>query len=545
MRGVERMATEHNIKLQIAELSSNCLIDAVKASFCKWLSDHRSKSNETALIISSLDNASEQMLKRNIIDCSLWEITKPAVFIEVYNRARDNKFFRVMDKKIYLAFMRNGQVFLKFLKSKPVIQIDNTVKNLSPSDKQKTAPMTIKDAVVTVLTGATQALTANEIYEEIVKRRLYTFGAQNPVNVVRNIIESACDNSTYSEQNRASVSCFHFEVNDAGKRVYRMLNDMQKSNHQPDNTSVYSSSFSNIVDFEEGKAGIREILEAHFQTLYGYSNIGILWNAAQNTLSLFLNDNAINTADQLWRFTYLAFANEYVMNYPHIWKTQPNCPQSYVGVIINLARQLGGIVTREQIDDYFARIKQRSPINATLIRQGLLMFYAPKHFILSEMVELTNERCAAITKALNRLFECEKVSYIILRDITSEWFSSLPTIKSGLSWTALLLQESLRLRPDIGYRVVFSGLDGQALDTLGAAIVPNESDISCFADLVHRYCQDREILGKRMAAEELRTLLRDAGMLEGNELIYNLHKALKDYRFAFTDENRMVKILER
>jgi len=111
MRGVERMATEHNIKLQIAELSSNCLIDAVKASFCKWLSDHRSKSNETALIISSLDNASEQMLKRNIIDCSLWEITKPAVFIEVYNRARDNKFFRVMDKKIYLAFMRNGQVF--------------------------------------------------------------------------------------------------------------------------------------------------------------------------------------------------------------------------------------------------------------------------------------------------------------------------------------------------------------------------------------------------------------------------------------------------
>ncbi|MPN36118.1 hypothetical protein SDC9_183623 [bioreactor metagenome] len=48
-----------------------------------------------------------------------------------------------------------------------------------------------------------------------------------------------------------------------------------------------------------------------------------------------------------------------------------------------------------------------------------------------------------------------------------------------------------------------------------------------------------------MATEELRTLLRDVGMLEGNELIYNLHKALKDYRFAFTDENRMVKILER
>jgi hypothetical protein len=47
-----------------------------------------------------------------------------------------------------------------------------------------------------------------------------------------------------------------------------------------------------------------------------------------------------------------------------------------------------------------------------------------------------------------------------------------------------------------------------------------------------------------MLTEDLRTTLRDAGMLEGNELIYNIHKALRDYRFAFTDENRMVKISE-
>ena len=118
-----------------------------------------------------------------------------------------------------------------------------------------------------------------------------------------------------------------------------LLNDIQKYHQQPVNTNVYSSSLSNIVDLEEGKAGIREILEAHFQTLYGYSNISILWNAAQDTLPLFLNDNAINTADQLWRLTYNAFENEYVMSYPHIWKAQPNYPQSYVGVIINLARR--------------------------------------------------------------------------------------------------------------------------------------------------------------------------------------------------------------
>jgi hypothetical protein len=320
--------------------------------------------------------------------------------------------------------------------------------------------------------------------------------------------------------------------------------DDKQINQQKEVVDVPASSLGNIVDLEEGKAGIREILEAHFQSLYGYSNLSILWNAAQDNLSLFLNDNAINTADELWRFLYSAFLGEYAMNNPHIWKTQPSHPQSYVGVIINLARQLGGIVTREQIDEYFARIRQTSLINATIIRQGLLMFYAPRSFIVSEAVDLTRERCSAITKSLDRLFENEGVSYVVLRDIAEDWFSSLPAI-TGFKWTALLLQEALRLNTAIGYRVVFSGLEGQALDTLGAAIVPNSSDIHGFPDVVHRYCYEQEILGKKMASEDLRIILRDAGMLEGNELIYNLHKALRDYRFVFTDENRTVKVLDK
>jgi hypothetical protein len=314
---------------------------------------------------------------------------------------------------------------------------------------------------------------------------------------------------------------------------------------QPETINVPSPSRGNIVDLDEGKSGIREILEAHFQVLYGYSNLNILWNAAQDNLLLFLNDNAINTTDEFWRFIYRTFSGEYVMSNPHIWKTQPNYPQSYVGVIINLARQLGGTITRDQIDEYFAQIKQRSLVNRAIIQQGLLLFYAPKQFILAETVNLTNERCTAITKSLDRLFEREKVSYIVLLDISAEWFTSLPTIKGAINWTALLLQEVLRLRPTIGSCSVFSGLGGQDLDTLGAAIVPSKSEISSFADVVHRYCYEKEMLGKRMSAEDLRIILRNAGMLEGNELIYNLHKALKDYRFAFTDEDRIVKILEK
>lgn len=300
---------------------------------------------------------------------------------------------------------------------------------------------------------------------------------------------------------------------------------------------------SNIIDLEEGKARLREILDAHFQTLYGYSNLNILWNAARGNLSMFLNDNAINSAEELWCFICSAFVNEYVMTCPHIWKTQPTYPQNHIGLIINLARQFDGTVTREQIDDYFERIKQVSPINSVIIRQGDLVFYAPKHFILTEAVNLTIARRLAITKSLTRLFEREKVSYVVLRDISAEWFSTLPPINGGVEWTALLLQETLRLRRDIGYKIIFLGLAGQALDTLGAAIVPVQSDIDILADVAHHYCYEQGLLGKKMAAEDLRLILRDAGMLQGNELIYNMHKALKDYRFAFTDQNRVVKIL--
>lgn len=666
------MTTKRDMKLVTTEMS-NCTIDTVKAAFCTWLSIKHGKQLDPSVVVSSLDLASEQLLKRKITSVPIWTVIKPPTFVALYSNARDNKLFRILDKKNYSAFMQNGQLYLKFLKSKPHFELTNEVIETTPAIKpQPKTGLTIQEAVRNILLETQNSMTSDEIYDEIIKRSLYNFGAQNPINVVRNIIESSCDNSTYSEKYQASIPWFHFERNSDGKKAYSLLKAQrvengetesvptkilskpieritaiwnerieqkfqkwliqknyaqktvdnyrrsvaqvfrtyqllaqeaimasktksevisryitllnkdrnftkanatrhnqftaalaaferfysigieivdQEDNEQMPNPPIMisapTSSLDNIVDLEEGKAGIREILEAHFQTLYGYSNINILWNAAQDTLSLFLNDNGINSADELWRFIYRAFLGEYVMSNPHIWKNQPNYPQNYVGVIINLARQLGGTVTREQIDEYFTSIKQTPPINATIIRQGSLVFYAPKHFIVSEAVDLTNERCSVIAKSLTILFAREKVSYIVLRDITADWFSTLPEIKGGVSWTPLLLQEVLRLKPNIGYQVIFSGLDGQALDTLGAAVVQTQSGIHSFADVAHRYCYEQGLLEKRMTAEDLRLILREAGMLEGNELIYNLHKALRDYRFAFTDENRMVKILER
>ena len=302
--------------------------------------------------------------------------------------------------------------------------------------------------------------------------------------------------------------------------------------------------FNDITDFDCGRDGLRNILNSHFQALNGYSNSFILWDAAQNVLPMFLNDNAINNANDLWQFAYRIFGNENIFNSPHIWEIVPNYPQNTYGLIINLALQTGGVVTKEQIDDFFSLIKITSPRNSLLLAQGEILLYDVRKFIVTETVNLNVERCDAITKTLSTLFLNENVSYIVFRDISHEWYSQLPELPNDIYWTPILLQEVLRIHSNIGYRTVVSQTSGHSLNALNAVIVPNNSEITTFADVVHRFCYNKYNLPHKLPVEELRQELRNVGMLEGKELIWVMHRALKDYRFAFTEENKMVKILE-
>ncbi|MDR2266274.1 MAG: hypothetical protein LBE09_01630 [Christensenellaceae bacterium] len=303
---------------------------------------------------------------------------------------------------------------------------------------------------------------------------------------------------------------------------------------------------SNIVDLDVGKNALQEILNAHFQSLYGYSNIAIVWSMAQGRMFLFLNDNAINTPEELWDFMFTIFSPKYVMKYPHIWKVLHDFPSTAIGIIINLARQFDGVLTRDQVVEYFAKINQTEPDNATIISKGTFVLYDDNQYVLTEALNLSDDRIEAIKMALDKILKDEEVEYIVLRDLSVEWFAIyLPPLNSDIKWTPLLLQEMIRLSPNVGYRVIFTGLKNQALDTVGVALVPSNSEIVVFADIVHRYCFENKMLGKKLTAEKLRTIIRDAKMIHGKELIYNLHKVLNDYRFAFTDQNRVVKILEK
>lgn len=142
---------------------------------------------------------------------------------------------------------------------------------------------------------------------------------------------------------------------------------------------------------------------------------------------------------------------------------------------------------------------------------------------------------------LDDLFRKANVAYVIPRDINTTWLNTLPLLPRGLDWTRLLLQEVLDKYPAIGFKSISPDLN-QTHDTLAAAFVPIDSPLQSFPDVVTLFMEEHHTLPMRMPGEDLRLELRDAGMLENGEMIYSLPKALNDYRFAWSNENKTVYV---
>ena len=74
-------------------------------------------------------------------------------------------------------------------------------------------------------------------------------------------------------------------------------------------------------------------------------------------------------------------------------------------------------------------------------------------------------------------------------------------------------------------------------------LVANDSIIQNFGDVVICYLLEQNIERRKFEAEELRLLLVDGGVLHGNELIWNMPKALKqDGRFAWDASGNKVTV---
>lgn len=306
---------------------------------------------------------------------------------------------------------------------------------------------------------------------------------------------------------------------------------------------------SNIVDLDEAAETMLQILRSQFAQFDGYTSIRLLFYAVRNDLPVFLNDNDFDNMENIYYLAKHLFSKEsyggaqfVFYSNAHIWEQEPDYPKSLKGLLINFARNSEGIITRGECEAFLDKIGMAyTSINQILqiSNNPTFLQYDEGRYLLSETIPIDDAWKAQVTYCLDELFE--DVQYAIPRDIRGGWLDKLPTLSFQLRWTPLLLQEILAFYPSIGFRTI-PALYGQALDTLHAAIVRTDSQLQAFADVVYAYVWQNMNLPQRMSAEELRLILRDAGMISGNELCLNMHKALDDYRFAWSDGNKTVYI---
>lgn len=304
-----------------------------------------------------------------------------------------------------------------------------------------------------------------------------------------------------------------------------------------------------IVDLDEAAKTLLELIQIQFTQFDGYSNIRLLFEAARIHLSLFMNDNAFEDEIPIYYLTKHLFSKECYQGYRflfvsnvHIWEQKPDYPQTVQGLLIHMARINGGKITRFECESFFEKIK----VGMDSFTQGKLTTDDPTfyqynvgEFLLSESLKIDKSWENQVKKALDDVFL--SLDLIIPREMSEECFLNFPELPNNIPWTPLLLQEVLSYNQLIGYRTIFASLQ-QSKNTVAAAIVPVESEYKTFEDVVISMLNSQMELPKRMDAEDLRLLLRKEGMVTGNELIYNMHKALNDFRFAWTDNNQIVYI---
>jgi len=305
---------------------------------------------------------------------------------------------------------------------------------------------------------------------------------------------------------------------------------------------------NNVVDLDEAGEALLRILQTQFHQFDGYSNYRLLFDAARINLSLFMNDNAFEDEAMIYAIAKHLFTkenhggNQFVFcGNTHIWETEPEYPMTMRGVLIHRARLNGGRITRSECEVFLEKIEMGQGNFNQAIQSGIdstFYQYAPGEFLLSEILHIDEACQEQIKRAIDEIFEVN--AFVIPRDINDIWYGKLPELPLRLAWTPLLLQEVLRYNPAIGYKSVFAPLE-QSRSTIAAAFIPADSGMA-FADVVSAHLSKAMDLPKRMGTEDLRLILRESGMIEGNELIYNMHRALNDYRFAWSEGNKAVHI---
>lgn len=306
-----------------------------------------------------------------------------------------------------------------------------------------------------------------------------------------------------------------------------------------------------FVDWDDGAAQMRTIIEKLMQKNNGYVSAAQLYDFARVEMNLFLNDNDLNDERSVFDIAQHLFEkngrgkDRYTFtDKAHISKDGETIENTF-DVICKFAEEQGGVFREEALAEYLTGIGIKAGNlrnQMRLNREPDFFFYESGVFISAKCMKINDSWKERVDQALKKLLN-DADGHIILREIQPVWFESLPALPGQRPWTPLLLQFVLRFYGKEFHVKTIAAMGSQKMDTIHAMLVKEDGPIQNFGDAVIAYLLERGIEQRAFKAEELRQLLVRAGMLHGNEVIWNMPKALaKDERFAWDAKGEDVTV---
>lgn len=306
-----------------------------------------------------------------------------------------------------------------------------------------------------------------------------------------------------------------------------------------------------FIDWEDGADALEAIIEKLMQKNNGYTSSTQLFEYARTEMNMFLNDNDMREERAVYDMAQHLF--EKVHYHEKVFafrgKMHISCADAGIGsnfdVYKKYAADQGGVFNLNGLIEYLESIGVSTGNLRNQMRmwtEPIFFFYDDDVIATAEALRIDEDWKKIIKKSLDVLFD-DAGDHMILRNIPSIWFDRLPAISGNRPWTPLLLQSVLRFyNKELGARTI-QALDSQSLETLHTMLVAKDSPIQNFGDVVISYLLEQNIERRKFEAEELRLLLADGGILHGNELIWNMPKALKgDGRFAWDASGNYVTV---
>lgn len=308
----------------------------------------------------------------------------------------------------------------------------------------------------------------------------------------------------------------------------------------------------NISDYQEMADILLEVISKQFAQNGNYTSAQQLYLEARPRLDdFFFYNNAFDSRQEVYDLAVHLFEQEkykgnsfIFLNNMHIWKEEPDYPKDFHGLLIKYARDHGNVFTREAALAYYEQIGSATPVQTfsyTIFKTGSKSFlqYDENQFVLTEALHINEYFIASVTAQIENLLEGE--DYIATGEIDDYFYTTLPKLPSGIYWSALLLEDVLRIY-ETGFTTIEAGKDNDK-KTLPAAIVRKKSHYRSFSDLVWNEISKSFSLPKEFTASEFREFLLNRGFIRGSEKMWNVHKTVAgDIRFYWTDNNGKVTI---